>query len=74
MMTFSGTHQRRVREGERCTSDRSGAASPCSAPEENLCIVLCVFVCRVGGGSFFFFFLTKNRQGVYENKQCQRSS
>lgn len=36
------------KERERCTGGRSGAASPCSAPEENLCItmnVCVVYVC-----------------------------
>lgn len=41
-----------------------------------LCVSLCVLcMCVLGGWcvSFFFFFYT-NRQGVYENKQRQRSS
>lgn len=48
------------RERERCTGDRSGAASPCSAPEENSCIamvfVCVVYACVTGGWWCVFFF------------------
>lgn len=60
------------RERERCTGDRSGAASPCSAPEENLCIdsavcVCVVYACVLGGWwyvvGFFLFFFTQTDRG-----------
>lgn len=55
------------RERERCTGDRSSAASPCSAPEENSCIAMVVCwmcTCVLGGWWCFFFFLHKQTGGL----------
>lgn len=73
-MTFSGAHQRRARKGERerCTGNRLGDASPCSAPEENagitMAVCVCVFCVGVGvyvsGLKCFFFFFHKQTGGL----------
>lgn len=77
MMTFSGAHQRRVREGEREVYRRQIGCRfslLCSRRKfVHRAVCVCVCGCVLGGWWRVFFFYT-NRQGVYENKQRQRSS